>query len=431
MVKHLQAGPEVLRLHVHALTSILLFLPFCLFMQPLGIRPLNLSVAFILITLFNFIWVSTSLRLGMPQLLGLATLVTFLVGSDLVIDTNYRGTILANFITSVVFARNSRVWRSDLLRILKLTSLSCLLLAIIASYRYFLGYVAPGSENEVGLISAGGSYFYLGISYLPATRNSDAFYFLLGFLCAVNLSQMDAKFRYFHLIVSLLQLFAILLSLSRGVYIAALLALALFLPKRWLVGLILLTVILIFVPSSLRFFVPGSMHGQVVSISEFVANALVSLIDSDSANRNVSGRYTYSNSDRMDIYTASVNSFLNYPFGQGVDNVHLGIPGQVSDRLHSENFYLDLMVALGVFSIPVFLCLWIIFWSSWKKRNLTIYCKLSFSLYLSCALYALFNSPMDLAVFWYALMVASLNLRDSEIPRFRSTHEEHRTQTVS
>lgn len=149
----------------------------------------------------------------------------------------------------------------------------------------------------------------------------------------------------------------------------------------------------------------GLDSNKIKFVYSLIENAVVSIFDQSSANQSVSGYYTYSNDIRMDLYIETLQSFLAFPFGQGMDNVHFGTPGNHTIRLHSENLYLDFLIIFGVFSSVLFFYVWRIFIHAIRLRKASENARMGLAVLSACAVFALFNSPVNLVVFWFTLVL--------------------------
>ena len=90
-------------------------------------------------------------------------------------------------------------------------------------------------------------------------------------------------------------------------------------------------------------------------VVNLTVNGFISLFNPLQASYNLESGYTYSNDDRIRLYTESINTFFEFPLGLGVDNIPPGRVGNDKFILHSENVYLDFLISLGIFSSMAFL----------------------------------------------------------------------------
>ena len=92
---------------------------------------------------------------------------------------------------------------------LKLITFSSLIFLLYGVYGWL-----NGGEGE----GWGKLYVYFAYNYLPSTRNEDSLIFLLGFITSLYLF-LFTKFNYKILLINQLNILAIILSFSRGMYL--------------------------------------------------------------------------------------------------------------------------------------------------------------------------------------------------------------------
>lgn len=324
---------------------------------------------------------------------------------------------MANLMLFTMFCTKLTLSESQFAYIWKALTWVCFFLASVGLYRYLNGYVAPFSENENGLSYLQESYFYLGISYQPATRNSEALYFVIGMISAIYLFLKGDRFRFLYLGLAMFQAVLVGLTLSRGAYLAGLMGVFLLLNtvqfKRALSFIGLVCLISVIAATTM----PDLIQGPIGLVFDLIRGALISLFDSASANQSVSGFYTYSNSARIELYVETLVSFLRNPFGQGMDNAHFGTPGDHTDLLHSENLYLDLLIIFGIFALILFIKFWQIASKAFRLRGFSSEARMALSIFGLCGLFAMFNSPVNLVIFWFALALGFGMLKCSEIQK--------------
>ncbi|MEM7519681.1 MAG: O-antigen ligase family protein [Pseudomonadota bacterium] len=395
--------------------ALLLLAALAFSLQPLGIRPMGIPVALALITVFNAVWFILAFRAPMGTFLPMAFFPIFLILGDILIGFGTRGIILALLMTFAMFGAGLQLSTRQISRIWSVLAWVCFLLAVLGLYRYLNGYVAPFSQNETGIADLEEAYFYLGISYLPATRNSEAFYFVVGLVAALYLSMRRGPLRYAYIAMALFQAVIIGLTLSRGAYVAALAGAYLLLDpgQRVRAGVFLAAVV------ALGFAVlaaaPQLLAGPLGFVFILMQTAVVSLFDSVGANQDVAGFYTYSNDVRLDLYIETVQSFLSHPFGQGMDNVHYGTPGTHTKLLHSENIYLDFLIIFGLFGAVLFTKAVQIFGVALRLRKVSREAMMGLAVIAVCGLFAMFNSPVNLVIFWFVLGLGLATLNHARL----------------
>ena len=248
---------------------------------------------------------------------------------------------------------------------------------------------------------------------MSSTRNSDAFYFGVPLILSFSyFRDKFIKYKFLFLGIFLLTSFCVLASLSRGMIISILfsylISSKLFTVSKKIISYLLyllLLIFLIFVFYDYLKDVPGL--GYVLNLT---ANGFISIFDPNTASNNLDGKYTYSNSDRLKIYSESLNLFFEYPFGLGMDNVPPDKFTLGNEFLHSENAYLDFLISLGIFSIPCFL---FIFKKLKKLSDLNKFhfeSKKLYFLLLFILMYSLFCSATDFYYYWFILSLIILEL---------------------
>jgi hypothetical protein len=385
---------------------IISLLALSLVFQPTGWRLGLFSVSQLAIFLI-LLWGFASQTFNLMHLLTLLIIVGFLVISDLIISMEYRGIILASLIASSFFISRFDLDEKGLYILWNIILFSCSIILYLAVWRYIFGIPIAESENLKGVSGSADTYFYLGISYLPSTRNSDALYFILGLLSALRLFASTNKMRLVYASFSGLFAIAVVLSLSRGAILCMLIFLLLMFPLKFnFIGLRRLLAVSLGIIVSVVF-VYRLLGEAALQVARFTTSAFVSLYDPVSANSNVAGIYKYSNHDRVDLYKDAVNQFLVFPFGQGVDSQYFGVFGG-NNFLHSENLFLDFIIIFGVFSLPIFFVLLRKMKNAYALRNESVHLRFAYSAFAVCAVFCLFNSPINLIVFWFLYSVSAL-----------------------
>jgi hypothetical protein len=427
MVKHRPMRSVHEKGQTGRISSWLLFLMALSFAaQPTMYRPMGLPLALGLVATFNLSWLFLEFRVKPDRFLILMIFPSFLVLTDLLIGTGYRGFILAMLLVFAYIGSALRLSEKDLIRIWAALAWVGFFLAMLGSYRYVNGYVAPFSENTEGISELSLSYFYLGIGYLPATRNSDAFYFAVGLLAALRLASSADRLRLLYLLMAFAQASAVALTLSRGAYIAVLIAAYLMLEARQKRRGFVALGLLVLISSVTLFALPELLPEQMLFIFFLIKNSMISLFDVNSANQTVDGFYTYSNNGRLDLYLGSLKQFFAWPLGQGVDNTYFGNANRETTRLHSENLFLDLLIIFGVFSAVLFLYAAKPYVRAIRFYKTSLNARAGISALSLCLVFALFNSPVNLVIFWF--MIA---LGFAEANRAAKTARDQNTAGVS
>lgn len=377
------------------------------FLQPLNIRPMGVPVSLVLMVGLAFFLALRRPAADVGEVIAFFPVFAILFVHDFLIEEQIRSLIFMLLILCVRFLRVDL----DFFRVGKVFDLLgyvCLLLTFVGIYRYHLGYDVQGSENVGGIGEGVVKYFYMGISYLPSTRNSDVIYFAVAYLVFLSRAANAPRASKLDPIFCLVALYAVLMSLSRGAWLSVLVAsvVALGFKRFWSIFLPIVTFaslfISVFYPEVLQLFLAG----------------VLSLVSSGAANELVTGFYKYSNDDRLYIYVRSLQDFMNQPFGHGVSFVPSYAHLTGAKSVHSENIYLDFLLALGVFSLPLF---WAIF--RWFSRLGFVpdshLKRLVFSLAVFLLFFHLFNSGMDFVFGWFLvvlLVIAAPAIRTLRTP---------------
>lgn len=400
--------------HTSNIAFMILFLGAISFLaQPVGYRPAGVPIALTLVTLFNVTWLIRDFRAKSSEFLLLAFFPIFLIVTDLMIGFDTRGMILALLLVFTYIGANLLLSDTQMTLLWSALAWVTFLLAVLGFYRYLSGYDAPYSENDGGIASLDRSYFYLGIAYLPSTRNSDAFYFVVGFLAALHLALRPGTMSLLYVGMVLFQSLTIALTLSRGAYVAALVTAILLLKRQQRLKAIIVATGTTMIGLVVLFSSSVTGIDTIWFLYSLIENAVISLFDPSNANKNVSGYYTYSNDVRLSLYLESFQSFLSFPFGQGIDNIHFGTPGNYTIRLHSENLYLDFLIIFGVFSVVLFAYVWRIFIRAIRLRKVSENARMGAAVLSACGLFAVFNSPVNLVIFWYVLVLGLAEIKRS------------------
>ena len=377
------------------------------FFQPLLIRPFDIPLSFSMILVLNLVLILNVKKVKINELIYLTSIGSILLVVDLLTPPElYRGFIFINMLLftylcskfSLSKQQSSVLWSSVLI--------ICFSLSLIGLKRWIFGYSVENTENETGIAENVRTYFYLGISYMNSTRNSDVFYFGIPLILSLMYYKNKLlKFKFFFLGILLITSFCVLASLSRGIIISILLAYILT-NRAYVVNknfykyllYLLAAIFLIYVFYDNLKAIPG-----VEFVVNLTVNGFISLFNPLQASFNLDSKYTYSNDERIRLYIDSINTFLEFPFGLGVDNIP---PGRIfNDRfiLHSENVYLDFIISLGIFSIPCFLFIFDKLKHLYNLSKFHFESKKLYFLLLYILLYSLFCSATDLYYYWFIL----------------------------
>lgn len=372
-------------------------------LQPLNLRPYGLPVSLVLIAIFAAVAALKEGRLSFSRdVLFFAPIFIILFVVDFLVAGQTRSLV---FLILIIFVRfcGASFSGKQLSDTLFIVGLVCFFVSLVGVYRYHFGYDIQDSENPSGISQEFAGYSYMGISYLPSTRNSDAIYFAVGFIIFLHRGVCGASFRALNITAAIFLFYAVLMSLSRGVWLAVLCASIALLGWR--------RVVLILLPVSVLALILVFLSNPFVFGLALVA--VLSLFDAGGANELVSGFYKYSNEDRFFIYSAAVSDFIANPFGYGVNFSPSYARHTGAKSVHSENIYLDFLLILGVFSAPIFISIIRGF-----RGLFLIGCKQLRGLAVSLATFLLvfhvFNSGIDFVFVWFLvgliyLIIASQN----------------------
>lgn len=390
------------------------------FIQPLNMRfwgysGLTAFIALLALLLLPRVGAANTRTLALATLV--LPLVVFLLVSDAILDQAYRGTLLALHIVlvSVVTLQPPAFYRS---RAATTVWFSLLLpaaaLGMIAGWRYVFGHPVPGSENPHGALALLGSYTYLGIGYLPATRNSDVLYFLLGIYAAGGSWATAHPLRRRVAGIALIA-FTLLtaLTLSRGAVLATAAYLSVLLGVRR-IATVLVTGSAVGVLLALGLPYAGDLPIASWLLRQFTAMWL-SLVDVDAANSAMTGVYAFSNASRSEIAIQTLRGIVDWPFGFGVDNPLASRLNPASTSTHSESLYLDWLVIFGVFGLPTALAFILVLGRDILRTTASMTARAGSATLLSLAVYASVNSVLDFTLFWVVLSVAVYVLRTATV----------------
>jgi hypothetical protein len=321
-------------------------------------------------------------------------------------ESSYRAGILIFFLLACLIGFSISLPKVYIENAWKFLFLACLILSIVGTYRFVFGFDNPLSEHKDGVADlVGDKYFYLGIEYLPSTRNTDGYYFGVVYAYALSMVVMwKNKFAYCFVLVLIFAIGVSVFSLSRGLWIAIIAATVFAVGLRVFILYAALALIALFIVVLIA--------GSLPTYFYLFYYAILSLFDSDGANMAVSGYYTFSNQDRTDIYFAAIKDFFFHPFGKGseVKNIYEGFSR--TDTVHSENLYLDVLLLTGWYGVILLSSL-----LSYFYRNYFVSVKVNkgdqlFVVTRTVGIFTIvwmfFNSGIDFAALWYVLFLVSL-----------------------
>lgn len=372
-------------------------LSFCL--QPTNIRFNGVALSIALMGIV--ICVTLATRLSAIDVRGLLLWVicaVLLLSHDVVDNTNATATTRSvAFLLLLLFAIASQaICVSD--RWLRGIWWSCLLvttvLSAIALWRFYGGAEEVNPEALADPLEVKDRYRYVGISYLPATRNSDAYYFGIGFLVACWGLLRSHRGRVWHSVALILCSAALIGSLSRGAWLAAFAAVAVaYSPPLWLYLLAAAGLGAIFI-----------LDTSAIPMLNLVKVGLASILNPEGANKEVHGFYSYSNESRLQIYSDAFDDILRNPLGMGFSGEASYLRTTGAEVVHSENLYFDILLAVGWLGMVLMAAygtkLFAITGMSSSNKQIAL------SILIFSGVFALFNSPGDFAFMWFCIGLA-------------------------
>lgn len=326
-------------------------------------------------------------------------------------ESSYRAGILIFFLSACLIGFSISLPKIYIEMAWKFLFLACFILSIVGVYRFVFGFDNPLSQHEGGIADLVGSkYFYLGIEYLPSTRNTDGYYFGIVYAYALSMVVMwKKKHAYFFVLVLIFATVISALSLSRGLWLAIIVA------TVFTVGLRVFALYAALVLSSV--FIVVSIIPVLPSYFDLFYYAYLSLLDPDRANRAVSGYYTFSNQERTGIYLSAIQDFFFHPFGKGTEVKNIYEEFARSNTVHSENLYLDVLLLTGLFGVVLIFSFLSYFYKKYflsgkvnKDDQLFVVTR---TVGIFTIVWMLFNSGIDFAALWYVIFLISLSKKST------------------
>lgn len=274
----------------------------------------------------------------------------------------------------------------------------CGCLALIALLRFVMGYEELNPDSLTGELVVKDRYSYVGISYLPATRNSDAFYFGIGALAslwaAINMRRLRVMFVALTVVCGL----ALVGSLSRGAWLAGFAAIAVaYSPPMWF------------------YLMPLSGAAAIMLINtsnmpmlNLIKVGLISLVNPTLANETVHGFYSYSNENRLILYSDAVYDALMHPLGIGFSGESALTDFSAAGVTHSENIYLDIILGVGWIGVIVPFLLYSAIRTACHVNAPAR--AIALSVLTFTAIFCLFNGGVDFAFMWFCTGLALITI---------------------
>ncbi len=375
------------------------------------LQPLKYRIADYPISIFLFFAVVWVIFLTKPTFNRSAFYVIFpailiLLFYLMVGESSYRAGILIFFLCACLIGFSISLPKAYIENAWKFLFLACLILSIVGAYRFVFGFDNPLSQHEGGISDlVGDKYFYLGIEYLTSTRNTDGYYFGVVYVYALSMVVMwKNKFAYFFVLVLIFAIGVSVFSLSRGLWIAIIVATVFAVGLRVFILYAALALIALFIVVLITTTLPSYFY--------LFYYAILSLFDPDSANMAVSGYYTFSNQERTGIYLAAIQDFFFHPFGKGTEVKNIYEEFSRTDTVHSENLYLDVLLLTGWYGLVLLFSFLLYFYKKYfvsgkvsKDDQLFVVTR---TIGIFTIVWMFFNSGIDFAALWYVLFLISL-----------------------
>jgi O-antigen ligase len=253
------------------------------------------------------------------------------------------GYMLAFPLLALIFKRLKSVW------LLSALLAGCVLALTIGYIRFIT--LSGGTPSEHALL-------YWGIKYLPSTRNSDVLYAIVSSLAASGLYAITRTraIKGILMVVIIASFAAVILSLSRGAWIALATGYAalLWLTKQQhiivrkrgqAIGVIVLVAIVVATWFNSNETYPG--YDVIVDRLQSIAD----IRDPRASNR-----------ERLDIAMDAIDGILRYPTGVGVGNAAYALGRPMDANASAENAWLTIGLEGGWLAMAAFslLLLWLL-----------------------------------------------------------------------
>lgn len=423
--------------HYNFICCLVLITATSFILQPTNIRIFGASItgAIMMASTFFFIlnWRKYLPPLAIFIIMGLASL--------LIINNSFMHKnilLLLMYIIYVIGISNCNLNNINCIKnTWKILGYVCLILAFIGFYRYIFGYINnPQSENKLGIFSDTRTYHYMGISYYPSTRNSDAIYFGVGFIIFSFFVRGKIGFyKYINYFFSLFLGFVCIITFSRGLWISILLTFLVVYFKDIIKKVKksnFYKIFLIFVLTLLATSVsvsdvikknlvdnfnnnkipydpyntpPFIFSEKLSSLFNQLISSIISIFNPDFAKEKLGN--LSSNYDRINLLLNGWDVFINNIFG--INSIYIN--GQYKlPPIHYENIYIDLLVIFGIFFIPIIFFLFLKLKYIFKFKN--NFSKFLFSIFLFIIIYHLFNSGINFIFLWFILSLILLSINN-------------------
>lgn len=306
-------------------------------------------------------------------------------------------------------------------------------------WQWWANHVIPVfyGKNLAELLSYSNTWLSYYEKSLPTLRifsvfpdsHSFALFSLIGLIPLTYLWTQDGAFKKTYAFIGIFSLLSVILSGSRGFWASAI-----------LIAVILILILVVIKIKKYRQYIPLRSYFMILLIffMLFPAGSLI-LSGSRIGNMTDGGEYESltlkraksilnfketSNKGRLEIWNATLNSFVKYPFlGVGVGNYPtvIGEPLESGRRgASAHNLYFDIAAEMGILGLVTFL---LILWEIFKKARAQIaVAKTVFLFYfIWILLYSLFDVVLlnDKVLLFFIVQVAVLYLYSNQCDKYR------------
>ena len=225
-----------------------------------------------------------------------------------------------------------------------------IVLTVYGYYGYLSQNVGIETKSDIWLNYSR----YFGLHYTPSTRNGDIHFISipLVLLFSKMFYGRKTKLKFFDFLLFLFLGTALVLSFSRGAWVAVLCSVSYLIAKKrdlkkYIKIILLIPAILTIAYLALRYF----------SMDSYFVGKVLSIFGSDRTWEYLSE--TTSNSDRKLLLINGMKLFFQNPFGVGIDSIrYYSFHTSARVPYHVENNYLNILVELGFLGFAAFLVIW-------------------------------------------------------------------------
>ena len=215
--------------------------------------------------------------------------------------------------------------------------IGCLIAVVFGYYRFITGDAGLVTEHALG---------YWGIRYTQASRNSDVLYPLVLLVLSVSLHAGTKKYylKIIYTFLSIIGCVALILSYSRGAWIAAFVACLLLMANKKSTALLYVGVISTVLFS---FILLVKMIGDnQPDVLNDVITRFMSIFDWEK-------QEVSSNLGRLVLIKLTLQEIISHPLGVGAQNFKLAFGGDFIAG-NAENAYLNIALEGGIMALVIF-----------------------------------------------------------------------------